>query len=140
MAQDVDGMRGGNIEYIPDRLIADPVVFRGMTDSEVVTIMVMGVIFWVPVSILALLPFGYGLFGVAVGVGLAICSLILAGKRLQRIKMKQPDGLHVVHFKKGLQRRGFKNFGFIEQSCSWDIRRSKPVEKQVRHTSDQDED
>lgn len=120
-------MKGREINYIPDRLIADPVVFRGMTDTEVVAIIVIGIIFWIPVSILLLLPFGYGLFGVAVGVGMAILTLIFAGKRLTNLKRKQPDGLHVVFFKKWLQKKGFGSYGFINQSTKWDVRRSKPV-------------
>ena len=124
---DIEGMKGREINYIPDRLIADPVVFRGMTDTEVVTIVVIGIIFWIPVSIILLLPFGYGLFGVAVGVGMAILTLLFAGKRLTNLKRKQPDGLHVVFFKRWLQKKGFGSYGFIDQSQKWDVRRSKPV-------------
>ena len=32
------GMNGREIEFIPDRLIEEPVVYRGLTDTEVVTI------------------------------------------------------------------------------------------------------
>lgn len=124
---DIEGMKGREINYIPDRLIADPVVFRGMTDTEVVAIVVIGIIFWVPVSILFLLPFGYGLFGVGVGVGMAILTLLFAGKRLTNLKRKQPDGLHVVFFKKWLQKKGFGSYGFIDKSKKWDVRRSKQV-------------
>lgn len=136
---EIEGMRGREIDYIPDRLISDPVVFRGMTDTEVVTIMVIGIIVWTPISILILLPFGYGLFGVALGVGLAILSLIGAGTRLTTLKRKQPDGLHVVHFKRLLQRKGFVRFGYIDESKSWDIRRSKPVERVVTETPEEDD-
>lgn len=126
---DLEGMRNGEIDYIPDRLIADPVVFRGMTDSEVVFIVVTSLVFWIPVSVLLLMPFGVAIFGVAVGSGLTIGTLILAGKQLTRIKRKQPDGLHIVFFKRLLQRKGLARFGFIDESQSWDIRRSKPVER-----------
>lgn len=125
----LDGMRDGEIDYIPDRLIADPVVFRGMTDGEVVFIVVSGLVFWIPVSVFVLSLFGYGIFGVALGSGLTIGTLIMAGKHLTRLKRKQPDGLHIVYFKRQLQRKGLARFGYIDQSQSWDIRRSKPVER-----------
>lgn len=136
---DIEGMRGREIDYIPDRLISDPIVFRGMTDTEVVTSMVIGLFVWTPTSILILLPFGYGLFGVALGVGLAILSLILVGRHLTMIKRKQPDGLHVVHFKKLLQRKGLARFGYIDESASWDMRRSAPVQRFYVETLEDDD-
>jgi len=136
---ETEGMKGREILYIPDRLIADPVVFRGMTDSEIVGLMMVGTLFWTPISILILLPFGYGLFGVAIGVDIDIGTLLLASKVLIRLKRKQPDGLHVVHFKKMLQRKGLKHYGYIDQSQCWDIRRSKPVVRRPVATNDGEE-
>ncbi len=43
-------MKGREIDFIPDRLIEEPVVFRGMTDTEVVFISVASIVFWVPVT------------------------------------------------------------------------------------------
>ena len=137
---EIEGMQGREIQYIPDRLIAEPVVFRGMTDTEVVGMMILGIVVWTPIAILILLPFGYGLFGVALGVGLAIGQLLVAGKYLTRLKRKQPDGLHVVHFKKMLQRKGLARFGFIDESISWDIRRSEPVKRVIQETTQEDDE
>jgi conjugative transfer region protein (TIGR03750 family) len=135
---DLEGMKNGEINYIPDRLIADPVVFRGMTDSEVVFIVITSLMIWIPVSVLILMPFGFAIFGVAIGSGLTIGTLILAGKQLTRIKRKQPDGLHIVFFKRQLQRKGLARFGFIDESASWDIRRSSPVERIKVATEEED--
>ena len=52
------GMKGREIDFIPDRLIEEPVVFRGLTDTEVVVLIIAGLVFWIPVSVLLLLPFG----------------------------------------------------------------------------------
>lgn len=131
------GMNGREIDFIPDRLIEEPVVFRGLTDSEVVMIMGIGIVFWIPVSIILLLPFGWGLFGIGVGLGMAILSLLLAGKHLQELKRRMPDGLHIVYLKKLLQKKvPFINFGYIETSQSWDVRRDRPVKKVVFESED----
>jgi conjugative transfer region protein (TIGR03750 family) len=125
-----NGMNGREIDFIPDRLIDEPVVFRGMTDTEVVAIIISAIIFWVPVSVILLLPFGWGLFGVGIGVGLAIGTLMLAGNYLQNLKRRMPDGLHVVYLKKKAQSKiSFINFGYIETSQAWDIRRESEVTK-----------
>jgi len=124
------GMKGREIEFIPDRLIEEPVVFRGLTDTEVVLLITVGAAFWIPVSVLVLLPFGFALFGVAAGMGLAIGTLLLTGKYLQNLKRRMPDGLHLVYIKKLLQSKvSFINFGYIEESQSWDIKRTKAVTK-----------
>lgn len=123
-------MKGREIDFIPDRLIEEPVVFRGMTDTEVVMITVGSIVFWVPVTALLLLPFGWGLFGVGIGFGLGIGTLLLAGDYLQGLKRRMPDGLHTVYLKKLAQKKiSFMNFGYIETSQSWDVRREKPVVK-----------
>ena len=103
------GMKGREIDFIPDRLIEEPVVFRGLTDTEVVVLISVGLVFWIPVSVLVLLPFGWGLFGVGIGVGMAIASLLVIGKYLQELKRRRPDGLHIVYLKKLAQ----KKFSFI---------------------------
>ena len=75
-----------------------------------------------------LLPFGWGLFGVGIGVGMAIASLLVIGKYLQELKRRRPDGLHIVYLKKLAQKKfSFINFNYIETSQGWDIRREKPV-------------
>jgi conjugative transfer region protein (TIGR03750 family) len=124
------GMNGREIEFIPDRLIEEPVVFRGLTDTEVVMIIMIAIIFWIPVSVLVLFPFGWALFGVGIGFGMAIVSLLVIGKYLQNLKRRMPDGLHVVYLKKQAQKKYlFFNFGYIDTSQSWDIRRDNPVTK-----------
>lgn len=130
-------MNGREVEFIPDRLIDEPVVFRGLTDSEVVAIITGGIVFWVPVCVLILMPFGKSLFGVGIGFGLAILTLMSLGKYLQNIKRRMPDGLHVVYLKKAAQRRfKFINYGYIEISRCWDIRREIAVIKVEREQED----
>lgn len=131
------GMNGREIEFIPDRLIEEPVVFRGLTDSEVVFITVGAILFWIPISVIVLIPFGWALFGVGIGFGLAIVTLLLAGKYLTNLKRRMPDGLHIVHLKKLAQKRtSFFNFGYIETSQSWDIRRNRKVTKRKTEVRD----
>lgn len=125
-----EGMNGREIEFIPDRLIEEPVVFRGLNDTEIVYIAVGGVFFWTPVSVLLLMPFGWALFGVGIGFALTILTLILAGNYLQNLKRRMPDGLHLVYLKKLAQKKfSFIKFGYIEESQHWDIRRDEPVKK-----------
>ena len=126
---DIDGMKGREIEFIPDRLIEEPVVFRGMTDTEVVSLTVVSILIWVPVCVVVLMPFEMALFGVGAGFGMAILTLLIAGGRLQHLKRRMPDGLHIVYLKKLLQEKTPLNFGYIDTSQRWDIQRVRVVTK-----------
>lgn len=127
---DQPGMKGREIEFIPDRLIAEPVVFRGLTDTEVVSIILAAIGFWVPLMAVILGLFGFALFGVGTGFGMALLTLLIIGKKFQIMKRRMPDGLHIVYLKKLAQKKlGFVNFGYIETSQVWDIRRDKAVHK-----------
>ena len=131
------GMKGREIDFIPDRLIEEPVVFRGLTDREVVLLIIAGLVCWIPVSVLLFLPFGWGLFGVGIGVGMAIVSLLLVGRYLTGLKRRRPDGLHIVYLKKIAQQKfSFINFDYIETSQAWDIRRERTVVKVKTKTED----
>lgn len=124
------GMKGREIDFIPDRLIEEPVVFRGLTDTEVVFLIATGVAFWIPVCTLLLSLLGHAVFGIALGLGMAIGTLLLIGNKLQNLKRRMPDGLHMVYLKKILQSKvSFINYGYIETSQSWDIKRNRKVIK-----------
>ena len=134
---DSQSYNGREIVFIPDRLIEEPIVFRGLTDSEVVALSLIGIAFWIPVSVLILFPFGHGLFGVAIGFGLAIVTLLLIGKYLQTLKRRMPDGLHIVYLKKKAQEKYvFFDYGYIETSQSWDIKRNNRITKQIIEPED----
>tara|TARA_R110002167_G_scaffold204404_11_gene408597 strand:+ start:11985 stop:12398 length:414 start_codon:yes stop_codon:yes gene_type:complete len=133
------GMKGREIDFIPDRLIDEPVVFRGLTDTEVVWIITAAIAFWIPVMALLLSFFGQALFGVGAGFGLAIVTLLVAGGYFQKLKRRMPDGLHVVYLKKLAQKKfSFINFDYIETSQSWDIRRHKMIQKIVPDENQKD--
>tara|TARA_R110001592_G_scaffold316364_1_gene592802 strand:+ start:37957 stop:38367 length:411 start_codon:yes stop_codon:yes gene_type:complete len=124
------GMQGREISFTPDRLIAEPVVFRGMTDTEIVFLTLGGTVFWIPVCCMLLAPVGFAMFGVAVGFGLALLTLIILGRQLTRLKRRMPDGLHVVYLKKRLQQRfSFVSRYYIDTTQAWDIRRTITITK-----------
>jgi conjugative transfer region protein (TIGR03750 family) len=127
------GMQGREISFTPDRLIAEPVVFRGMTDTEIVYLTLGGTVFWIPVCCLILAPIGFAMFGVAVGFGLALLTLMILGKKLTTLKRRMPDGLHVVYLKKTLQRKlSFVSRYYIDTTQAWDVRRTVIVTKPER--------
>jgi len=133
---DLEGYKNGEVTFIPDRLISDPIVFRGMTDVEVMWSAAIGAAVWVPISCLVLAFFGKAMFGLALGAGLTLLTVMYAGKRLTDMKRNMPDGLHTVFIKKWLQEKGIASSGYINKSQVWDIRRSKKVERVIIEKED----
>lgn len=119
------------ITFIPDRLIQEPTVYLGLTDSEIVTLAVAGCVFWLPVSVLMLLPFGLGLFGVGIGFGFVLLTIYIAGNKLSKLKRTMPDGQHVVHIKQILQAKTPISYNFIDYEGTWSIRRHQSVERML---------
>lgn len=113
----------GEITFTPDNLIQEPIVFLGLTDTEVVALSVTNILIWVPISVLLLLPFGFALFGIGVGFALALGSVYIASLKLKQLKKKLPDGLHMIVIQQWLQDRTPLNYGYIKEDGSWSIRR-----------------
>ncbi|EAR3735095.1 TIGR03750 family conjugal transfer protein [Salmonella enterica subsp. diarizonae serovar 42:l,v:1,5,7] len=112
------------IEFLPDRLNREPVVFRGMTTTELfialifglMTGLLCGIIPAVVLGVWALIP-----TGALAGAALAV---IAGGKYLARLKRGRPDTWLYQAMEAGLARRGFGNPRLVQQSAVWCIRRS----------------
>ena len=112
------------IEFLPDRLNREPVVFRGMTTTELFIALLSGLLAGllcgvfpaVIFSIWALIPTG-ALAGAAL-------SVMAGGKYLARIKRGKPDTWLYQSLEARLARSGFGNPRLVQRSAIWTIRRS----------------
>lgn len=113
------------ITFIPDRLNEEPVIFIGMTDSELKMSTGVSLALWLPVSILIAMMFGHGILGVAGGALMAFLSMWLLGKKLREIKRGRPKGFHVMAIAAWLEDNHLKPKTMIRESRTWDITRVK---------------
>jgi conjugative transfer region protein (TIGR03750 family) len=113
------------IEFLPDRLNREPVVFRGMTTTELLLVFLCGFIAGllggilpaVTLHIWALIPTGALL-------GSTLC--VLAGGRfMSRLKRGRPDTWMYQAISAYLARHGFGDRRLIQQSTVWTVRRSE---------------
>ncbi|ECI6680430.1 TPA: TIGR03750 family conjugal transfer protein [Salmonella enterica] len=113
------------IEFLPDRLNREPVVFRGMTTTELfialggglLSGLVCGIFPAVLLGIWALVP-----TGALVGAALAI---MVGGKWLARLKRGRPDTWLYRAMDARLARHGFGNPKLVQTTAVWVIRRSE---------------
>ena len=113
------------IEFIPDRLNQEPVIFIGMTDSELRLGAVVSVCFWLPLCLVLAALLGQAILGIAAGVVLALASMWWVGRKLRVLKRGKPQGFHVLAITAFFEDAGLKSKTMIRESRSWDVRRTK---------------
>lgn len=111
------------IEFIPDRLNEEPVVFLSMTNSEIKFSALVFFALWSPIAIAIGLQVGKLLVSLALAPALVFVSMWLAGKRLRVVKRGKPKQHHMLALRAWLQDHGFIKEVFIRQSRVWDIKR-----------------
>lgn len=112
------------IEFLPDRLNREPVVFRGMTTSELfialgggfVTGLTAGIFPAAVLGIWALIP-----TGALAGAALAV---MIGGKWLARVKRGRPDTWLYRATGAWFARHCYGDARLVQTSAVWVIRRS----------------
>ncbi len=112
-----------DIEFIPDRLNEEPVVFLSMTNSEIKLSLMIFFAIWTPLCLIVGLLVGKVLLSLACVAGMVFASMWLAGKRLRIIKRGKPKQYHMLALQAWLQDRGLTKQVLIRESRTWDIQR-----------------
>ncbi len=112
-----------DIEFIPDRLNEEPVVFLAMTNSEIKLSLLMFFALWTPVCLMVGLMIGKTLLSLACVAGMVFVSMWLAGKRLRTIKRGKPKQYHMLALSAWLQDHALAKKVLIRESRTWDIQR-----------------
>jgi conjugative transfer region protein (TIGR03750 family) len=111
------------IEFMPDRLNEEPVVFLSMTNTEIKWAVMVLFALWTPICLLVGFLVGKVLLSLAAVACLVFVSMWLAGKRLKVIKRGKPKQYHMLAMAAWLQDRGLAKETLIRQSRVWDIKR-----------------
>ena len=112
-----------DIEFIPDRLNEEPVVFLAMTNSEIKLSLMIFFALWTPVCLIVGLMIGKTLLSLACVAGMGFGSMWLAGKRLRTIKRGKPKQYHMLALSAWLQDHALAKKVLIRESRTWDIQR-----------------
>lgn len=112
-------------ETLADRLNNEPMIFRGSTNSELGFIAMMGVLFWLPVSVL--IGVMIGKIFIAVGLSsLGVLATVFYGSTLfQIIKRGKPDFYYQHRVLIRLQRLGFRKSRLVLRSGRWSLGRDE---------------
>lgn len=109
-----------SIDFLPDRLNAEPVVFRGLTNREIMGLAGFGLLFWIPFCSIVAALYGKAVFGLPGGVMLMLLQVYLASIYLTRFKRSKPENYHMDALAVWLQTKGF-NKGLVLYHGVWDV-------------------
>lgn len=77
-------------EILADRLNVEPVVLRGLSNSELVMVIKVAFGFWLPVCLIVAGLFGNFSMGLGMSLVLILLTVLLSGTLLQKIKRGRP--------------------------------------------------
>ncbi|MDN8600304.1 TIGR03750 family conjugal transfer protein [Citrobacter sp. S2-9] len=112
------------IAFLPDRLNREPVVFRGMTTTELFIALSSGLLAGLLCGIFPAVVLGVWALiptGALTGAALAVLA---GGRWLARLKRGRPDTWLYQMLEARLARRGFGNSRLVQRAAVWSIRRS----------------
>lgn len=110
-------------ELLPNRLNAEPSIFRGCSLSELMALVTMGGAALVPGSIIVCGLFGYLMMGVGIGLLLVIGWVFVGATVLQKLKRGRPQGYYQMRLRLWLEDFYLLRSQSIRQGQVWDIGR-----------------
>lgn len=119
-------------EIMADRLNAEPAIFRGCSSSELVMIVGLSILIWLPLSLffawlIGAVTMGFGLAGVGVVATVVVCATVF-----QRVKRGRPDGYYQQQIQIRLHELGLRRSPWIRRGGAWDIGRTRRAPLSLR--------
>ncbi|MEX0447887.1 TIGR03750 family conjugal transfer protein [Xenorhabdus sp. SGI246] len=114
------------IAFLPDRLNAEPVVFRGFTTPEMGLAALAGIVLGLAVS-LPLIPLAGW---VMIPTGMLVMPLLLisfGGRWLAQVKRGKPENYIWLKLEEKKRRLGIGDPALIMAARGWSLRRSRRV-------------
>lgn len=114
------------IAFIPKRLNETPVVFRGMTGKEVVTVVAVGFCSFIPLGIVGAFLVGFAMVP-TLGVLGAVLALMVGGSIMRRLRRDRPPSLLYRRLEYRLAELGWRSGGehLITQTTVYRQRRER---------------
>ena len=111
------------IDFLPDRLNREPVVFRGMTTTELFLALASGLLSGGLAGILPAVVLGVWAIIPTCALGGAVVLVLLGGRWLASLKRGRPDTWLYRRLGAWLARKGLGDPKLVQQSAVWVTRR-----------------
>ena len=109
---------------ITERLNGEPAIFKGCSLSELTTMTLAAVAFWIPSCLLVAGLLGSVTMGFGVAGVLVVASVIVASSLFRRLKANRPMGYYQIALHLWLAKHGLVKTRLVTRSGVWDLGRS----------------
>ncbi|WP_034947669.1 TIGR03750 family conjugal transfer protein [Erwinia oleae] len=124
------------LSFLPDRLNAEPVVFKGFTTPELFMTAGASVLGGLVVAIPFVPLMGWLAFP-TVSLLMPLFTVFFGGKLMARFKRGKPENYLYRRLELWLSRQHIGNPQLIHRSQRWALRRSAPVVRQIQEALDE---
>jgi conjugative transfer region protein (TIGR03750 family) len=111
-------------DVLADRVDIEPPIFKGCSSSELLAMLVVAILVWIPLSLLLAFAIGKVAFALAILAVGVIGSVVMGATCFQRIKRNRPDHYYVHGAMRLLHASRLHTFPLVWRSGFWDIDRS----------------
>jgi conjugative transfer region protein (TIGR03750 family) len=119
-----------NADFLADRTNAEPVIFRGVTSTEMLYMLVGGIVIWTPFSLVIGFVIRRPMFALIFIMLLVIGTVYFGSIYLSSLKRNRPDHYYVQMAQIKLARLGIGKHPFFQRSGYWALdRRYEPLQK-----------
>ena len=115
-------MAAEEIQFLPDRLNQQPVVFIGLTDGELRTVAMANVGVFGVLGSMAGVVAGGGVLSIGLGGLAAAVGIWMTARVLRRLKRGKPAGYHADAARAWLEDRGLAPKTMLREAAVWDVR------------------
>lgn len=120
-----EDMENTNDAKVAELICMEPLLYKGLTASELVTVAISSFLFWALLSVATLIINAAGLFIIfaafPVALLLAILTVLIAASILRKLKRNRPDGYYEQLMIIYLKKLGVLNSHIIVRDIKWDI-------------------
>lgn len=111
-------------DVLADRVDIEPPIFKGCSSSELLAMLVVAILVWIPLSLLLAFAIGKLAFALAILAVGVIGSVVMGATCFQRIKRNRPDHYYVHGAMRLLHASRLHTSPLVWRSGFWDIDRS----------------
>jgi len=112
-------------ERVADRMNEDPSIFKGRSTTELLVIVVVATVFWLPVCLIVGLLFGAVTMGLGATGVCVIGTVVLGAGFFQKMKAGRPDGYYQQRLRIVLAEKKIMRSPFVLRSGAWGLGRNE---------------
>lgn len=116
------------IDFLPNRLNRQPVIFRGMTNAELFTLAGLGLLIGFGIGILAAIMFGDWIWIPTIMLLMPLITVMLGGKSITRLKRGKPE-TWLLRYLDWTKAKWITNAYYIDPKVAtawfWSLRRNR---------------